>query len=95
MNAGQPVRPANIANIVAINQGRIPLTMEEPTAPSVHVAAVSELIGTGHVIVDVRREAEFGSGHIPGSYNVQLVSPEFEQRVGWIVPLDAPLILVA
>jgi rhodanese-related sulfurtransferase len=34
MNEGQPVRPANILHIVAINQGKAPLTMEEPVAPA-------------------------------------------------------------
>jgi hydroxyacylglutathione hydrolase len=95
MNQDQPIRPANIANIVAINQGRLPLTMDEPHAPSLSPADVSDLIGVGHIVVDTRSEAAFGSGHVPGSYSIQLASPEFEQRVGWVTPLNANIILVA
>jgi hydroxyacylglutathione hydrolase len=31
---------------------------------------------------------------VPGALNVQLASPEFEQRVGWVAPPDVPLVLV-
>jgi rhodanese-related sulfurtransferase len=94
MNEDQPVRPANIMNIVAINQGKRPLTMLEPQAVSLRPTEVSELMNDGHIVVDTRSEAIFGGGHIPGTYNIQLNSSEFEQRVGWVTPLDVPLLLV-
>jgi len=94
MSAGQPSRPANILNIVAINQGRQPLTMEEPVAARLDVDAVMTLTTDGAVVVDTRSSAAFGKGHIPGAYNAQLTSPEFEQRIGWITDTDAPLLLV-
>jgi hydroxyacylglutathione hydrolase len=94
MNADQPVRPANIANIVAINQGVRPLTMVEPAARELTAAEVAELQGNAALIVDTRSSAAFGAAHIPGALNIQLTAPEFEQRVGWITPLDAPLALV-
>ncbi|HIP70784.1 MAG TPA: rhodanese-like domain-containing protein [Anaerolineae bacterium] len=94
MQDDQPVKPANILNIVATNQGRLPLTMETPVAKPFSPAKVAELMEAGHVVVDTRSSAEFGSGHIPGAYNVQMSSLEFEQRVGWVTPDDAPLILV-
>jgi len=90
----QPVRPANIVNIVAINQGKRPLTMDQPLASALNVEELSQLIADGHVVVDTRTEAAFGAGHIPGAYNIQLASPEFEQRVGWVVPPDVPMLLV-
>lgn len=94
MQDDQPVKPANILNIVAINQGRLPLTQETPVAKPLSPDKVAELIEEGHVVVDARSSAEFGSGHIPGAYNVQMSSSEFEQRVGWVTPEDAPIILV-
>lgn len=94
MNQDQPVRPANIVNIVAINQGKRPLTMDEPHTAALSPSEVSDLIGEGYLVVDTRSEAAFGSGHIPGAYNIQLSSPEFEQRAGWVTPLDAPMIVV-
>ena len=94
MQEEQPVKPANIANIVATNQGLLPLTMEKPFAEPLSVDQVEELMSAGVIIVDTRSSPEFGVGHIPGAYHAHLSSPEFEQRVGWVTPLDTPLILV-
>ena len=94
MTADQPVRPANIANIVAINQGVRPLTMEAPSAPGLTPDGVSGLQAQGHMVIDTRRSRQFGEGHVPGSLHVHLSSPEFEQRVGWVTPADAPVVLV-
>jgi hydroxyacylglutathione hydrolase len=95
MNADQPVRPANIANIVAINQGLRPLTLDEPEPAPLAPAAVAALESEGAMVLDTRPSAVFGAAHIPGALNIQLTTPEFEQRVGWVTPLDVPLVLVA
>lgn len=94
MQDDQPLKPANILNIVATNQGKIPLTKHIPKAKPLTAAQVSEMMADGAVVVDGRSSATFGAGHIPGSINVQLSSSEFEQRVGWMTPDDAPLILL-
>lgn len=94
MTADQPARPANIANIVAINQGRRPLTMGAPVAKALTPRAVADLCDEGHVVIDTRRSPRFGAGHLPASINVHLSSPEFEQRVGWVAPPEASLVLV-
>ncbi len=94
MTAGQPARPANIANIVAINQGHRPLTMDEPIARALAPGVVAGLAARGHLVIDTRRSAQFGAGHVPGALNVHLSSPEFEQRVGWVAAAEVPLILV-
>lgn len=94
MQDDQPLKPANILNIVATNQGKLPLTRHIPKAAPLTADKVAELIEQGHLVIDGRSSAEFGAGHIPGSINVQLASDEFEQRVGWMTPDDAPLILL-
>ncbi len=94
MNEEQPVQPANIVNIVAINQGKRPRTMDNPKAHPLTVEEVVEHIKLGNIVVDTRSQALFGSGHIPGSYNIQLSSSEFEQRVGWVTPFDSSMVLV-
>ncbi|MCB8945496.1 MAG: hypothetical protein H6658_17235 [Ardenticatenaceae bacterium] len=94
MQDDQPLKPANILNIVATNQGKRPLTKHYPQAAALNPAQVQDYVGEGHIIIDTRSSAEFGAGHIPGSINVQLDSDEFEQRAGWMTPDDAPLILV-
>lgn len=94
MQDEQPLKPANILNIVATNQGKRPLTATRPVAKPLTPGQVVELMEAGHVVVDARSSAEYGAGHIPGSYNVQISSPEFEQRVGWITPDESSIILV-
>lgn len=94
MQDDQPLKPANILEIVATNQGKRPLTKHIPKAAPLNAKQVAEMMEQGAVVVDGRSSAEFGGGHIPGSINVQLSSGEFEQRVGWMTPDDAPLILL-
>lgn len=94
MTADQPARPANIANIVAINQGHRPLTRGEPVATALGPAEVAAKSAAGHLVIDTRPSPQFGAGHVPGAINVHLSSPEFEQRVGWVVPPEVPLVLV-
>jgi hydroxyacylglutathione hydrolase len=94
MTADQPSRPANMETIVAINQGRAPLTWEEPEAPRLTVTQLQAQQDRGAVIVDAREVAPFSAGHVAGAYNIQLGSSQFEQRVGWVVPPDKPLLLI-
>lgn len=94
MQDEQPVKPANILNIVATNQGKRPLTPSRPKAKPLSADEVIQRVDDGCVIVDARSSAVFGAGHIAGSFNVQLTSSEFEQRVGWVTPDNSRLILV-
>ena len=94
MNTDQPVRPANIENIVAINQGRRPLTMGPPRAHPLSPAEFAELAEDGRLVVDTRSAVAFGGWHVPGAMSILQSSPEFEQRVGWVTPPDVPLLLV-
>jgi hydroxyacylglutathione hydrolase len=94
MQDDQPVKPANILNIVATNQGKRPLTAGMPVAKALTAQQVEDLIAEGHVVVDARSSAEYGAAHVPGSYNVQMSSLEFEQRVGWVIPDNSSIILV-
>jgi hydroxyacylglutathione hydrolase len=94
MSEDQPVKPANILNIVAMNQGKREETRGVPKAVPLSPPRVKELLASGHHLVDGRSSAAFGAGHVRGSYNVQQSSSEFEQRVGWVVPDDAPIVLL-
>lgn len=94
MQDEQPLKPANILNIVATNQGKRPLTREYPVAKALTSQQVAAFMEEGHVVVDARSSAEFGAGHISGSYNIQMSGSEFEQRVGWVTPDNSPIILV-
>ena len=95
MVANQPLRPSNMQNIVAINQGRRPLTWATPACPALSPEAARELLARGVRVLDTRSPVDFGKGHIRGAMNIQLSSSEFEQRVGWMLPDDAGVVLVA
>jgi hydroxyacylglutathione hydrolase len=96
MSEGQPVRPANIERIVATNQGRLPLTMEEPKAKPIPPVEIPRILSEDASIrvLDVREPSAFGAGHVPGSVSVPVSSEEFEQRVGWVIDPDAQIILL-
>lgn len=89
------MRPANMDNIVAINQGRQQEPMPDPRAPFLSTEAVAQRIEEGRLVLDTRDEDAFGAGHIPGAFNVQVTGGQFEQRVGWVLPPEEPVILVA
>ena len=95
MQEEQPLKPANILNIVATNQGHKELTCGVPKLKALSSAEVTKMMAEGVVVVDARSSADFGAGHIKGAYNVQMSSKEFEQRVGWVTPDNAKIILVA
>ena len=95
MGEGQRVRPANMPRIVATNQGRRPLTPKTPRVRPLSPERVRELVAGGHAVVDARSAAAFGAGHIGGAYHAPGSEASFAQRVGWIVPEGAGLILVA
>lgn len=94
MQDEQPVKPANILNIVATNQGKRPITRGRPQAAPLTPEQVVQYMEQGAAVVDARDSALFGAGHIPGAFNVQLSSSEFEQRVGWVVPDNSQILLV-
>ena len=80
MAEGLPDRTANIARIVAINQGAFLLTLEEPEARPVPPAEASRWMEENPAIrmIDMREPADFGEAHVPGAVNLPISSAEFE-----------------
>jgi rhodanese-related sulfurtransferase len=48
----------------------------------------------GATLVDIRDPRAFGAGHIAGSLNVWVESPQFAERVSWFAPPGRPLVLL-
>lgn len=90
----QPQRPANMHRVVAINQGRLGYTRHKVGFRRLTCSEVEACWKKGSVILDSRPAQSFGGGHIPGAYNIQVSSPNFEQSVGWIFPEEEALVLV-
>lgn len=93
MTHGQPPRPANMVNIVAINQGKKPCTMREPEVAAIGPREAGALVDSDHAVLDTRSGAAFGEAHIPGAYHAVLSSSSFEQNAGWILPAHLPFVL--
>ena len=55
---------------------------------------VNKRVQQGHLVLDVRPADEFGAGHIPGALNIGL-SGQFASWGGTLIPVGAPLIIVA
>lgn len=90
----QPARPANITNIIEINQGKRAYTTEFPEVPAISVLEVQQQTNERTLILDVRNVDAFARGHIPDALSVPFQNSNFEQWVGWISPKDAKFILV-
>ena len=95
MLANQPPRPANMLNIVAINQGAKPLTLEAPRPSRLEARAARAALDRGALALDTRAPEAFGAGHVPVALSVPSSSSEFEQRAGWMLPAEGEVLLVA
>ena len=51
-------------------------------------------LAAGAVLVDFRDPRIFGAGHVAGSLNVAIDSPQLGERVGWFAPPGRPLVLL-
>jgi hydroxyacylglutathione hydrolase len=93
MNENLPQRPPNMARIVEINRG--PLVSERSHPACLDPNDISQLVDEGAIALDVRRPESFLAGHIPGSIQVALSGKQFGTRVGFVVPADPSLVIVA
>jgi hydroxyacylglutathione hydrolase len=91
--ADLPPPPPSFETIVAKNRGLIQIREAKPRPYT--AAEAQEALARGACVVDVRDPAEFGAGHIPDALNVWIDSPQFGDRVGWMLPVGSPVLLVA
>lgn len=90
--AGIPARPPNHKAIVEVNRGPL---RQEPAAPqAVSPRELAARRAAGALVVDVRGEAEFGEGHVPGAICIPVHKPGFGSRLGWIADADTHVVLV-
>ena len=92
--AGLPPKPPSFETIVGKNQGLIPLQRSKPRPLTAREAA--DVLGRGDAcVLDLRDPGTYGEAHVAGALNVWIESPQFAERVAWLAPPDARLILVA
>ncbi len=85
--------PAYYAHMGPINRAGPPVVGAPRPVAALPPAQVERLAMAGAVVVDTRDRAEFAAGHLPGSVNIELTEA-FSTYVGWLLPFDAPVVLV-
>jgi glyoxylase-like metal-dependent hydrolase (beta-lactamase superfamily II)/rhodanese-related sulfurtransferase len=91
--AGLAPYPAYYARMAPINRAGPPLLRHRPEVPRLDVGAFRAAAAAGAHVVDARPRRTFAAGHVPGALNIEL-SDTFASYVGWLVPFDAPVLLV-
>lgn len=86
--------PTYYAHMAPINRAGPRVLGGVPAAPPLGPDEVARLLGTGVRLVDGREGAAFAAAHVPGSLNVRL-EDSFASYIGWLLPFDAPLVVVA
>lgn len=94
MTTDLPEVPAYFPKDVELNRsGATELTALSRPA-ELTVASVQSAQAAGALVLDVRASAAYANGHIPGALNIGL-GGQFASWAGTLLPLGAPLVLVA
>lgn len=91
--AGYGEYPRYYTHMRGVNQAGPRVYGTLPEAPALDARAVADLLTAGTPLVDGRRRGQFAAEHIHGAINVEVRS-DFATYVGWILPFDAPLLLL-
>jgi hydroxyacylglutathione hydrolase len=91
--AGYTAYPRYYAAMRAINQRGPRVLGGLPDLPALTPEAVHTQVSAGVPLVDGRWRDAFAREHVPGALNIEL-DDSFGTYAGWILPFDAPLLLV-
>jgi len=94
LTANLPTRPEYFSQDAEINRGGAPALAELPEPVAVSPAELKSLIEQGVMALDVRPNAEFISGHVPGSVNIAL-SGQFATWAATVLGLSSRPVLIA
>lgn len=64
-----------------------------PALPALGAEQITELVGRGAQVVDVREAADFAAGHIPGALSITL-RPVFATWLGWLADTGRPVVII-
>lgn len=87
---GQPDPPTYFATMKRINrEGPLPLG-GLPVPPRRAAPDVAQVLARGDIVIDLRRQASFAAGFVPGTISIPL-NRGFVGYAGWILPYDRDL----
>ncbi len=90
----QPEPPKYFAMMKKLNKVNRPLLTEVPNLKQLSHAEFKTAMDKGIKVIDTRPKAEFASGFIPGSINIQ-GNNAFANWMGWFLSYEEPFILIA
>jgi glyoxylase-like metal-dependent hydrolase (beta-lactamase superfamily II)/rhodanese-related sulfurtransferase len=94
MTTDLPEAPAYFGRDVRINREGAAALTDLPAPPALSPQEVAHLQESGAAVLDTRPAAQFGAGHVPGSWNIGL-SGQFASWAGTFLSDGTPLVLVA
>lgn len=102
----QPMSKDEFVKIVAADQPEVPMYFPRSAAknlegskplsdlPKPAELSTDEVLAIEGVIIDVRKNSEYGAGHIPNSINIGL-GGQFASWAGTLIPIGAEIAIVA
>lgn len=94
MTADLPEAPAYFPRDAEINRTGAAALEELPRPRGLSPEEVENLSNQGHLILDVRASAAFGTGHVRGALNIGL-GGQFATWCGTLIGLGTPIVLIA
>jgi len=85
-------QPPNFRNIVGLNHGR--LLTDGVEVPRLFPGQVAQRQQGGALVVDVRTDAQFAEGHVPGSVSISLQKGGFGTKLAWVAAGSEQIIFV-
>ena len=90
---GMPEAPDHFSRCSEINRKGAPAVSKLRKPVGYAPEEFLKLSRNGHAVVDTRDQLAFAAAHVPGSYGLSLKG-NFATFSGWVLPPDAPLLLV-
>lgn len=91
--AGQPEAPKYFAQMKRMNRDG-PTVLGRRSHPArVADEELAPILASGGLVIDTRRAARFGEGHVPGTLNIPL-NRSFPNWAGWLIPYDRDFHLI-
>lgn len=91
---GQPEPPKYFAKMKHLNKVNRPLLVEVPKHPKLTKEQFLTAYENGLKVIDTRNKADFATGFIPGSINIQ-GNNSFSTWAGWLLNYQEQFILIA
>lgn len=88
-----PPFPPYYRRMKQLNSDGPPTLNGLPGTTPLEIDEFRRLVGSGHVVIDLRDQLGFGAGHIPGAFGLG-AGNDLSTWASWVVPYDRPILLV-